>query len=295
MKIIEIEHEKCINCLECVAECPSHFFLNEKNDSENIVLFSDPYSSCIQCGHCLSICPTDAIIYQSIEKIINIPKNSMDFNTLFPQLKLLLQTKRSIRRYHTDPVSETKIKEILDVMKYAPSASNARAWKFLILTDPKKIKTLSLEIVKTISLTRKLVTNFFIKNFFIYGELRKTIKEPGFPVSLDRIINDSLAGKNPIFFDAPCVIFLYSPKYGNLAGCDSGIIMTYGMLAAETLGLGSCWIGIAQESLQRLRSLSKFIGIPRGHMVWGCFTLGKPVPKFNQIPPRPDLSVIDIS
>ncbi len=291
MKIIEIDHEKCINCLECVAECPSHLFIDEKTDSEDTVAYVDPYSSCIQCGHCISICPTDAIIYQSVEKLIKIPKKSIDFNTLFPQLKLLLQTKRSTRRYLPEPVSESEIKEIFDVMKYAPSASNARAWKFLILTDPKKIKTLSQKVVNSISLTRKLVTNFLIKNFFIYGQLRKTINEPSFTVSLDRIIGDSLAGKDPIFFDAPCVIILYSPNYGNLAGCDSGIIMTYGMLAAESLGLGSCWIGFAQESLQRLRSLSKFIGIPRGHMVWGCFTLGKPIPIFHRIPPKPDLSV----
>lgn len=291
MKIIEIDHQKCINCLECVDECPSHFFLEEKNDSENIVSFVDPYSCCIQCGHCLLICPTDAIIYQSVEKVIKIPKKSMDFKTLFPQLKLLLQTKRSTRRYLPELVSESDIKEVLDVMKYAPSASNARAWKFIILTDQNKIKTLSKKIVQAINLTRKLVTNFFIKNFFIYGQLRKTIKEPSFTISMDRIIGDSLAGKDPIFFNAPCVIFLYSPNYGNLAGNDSGIIMTYGMLAAETLGLGSCWIGFAQESLQRLKSLSKFIGIPRGYTVWGCFTLGKPVPKFNGIPPKTDLSV----
>jgi nitroreductase/NAD-dependent dihydropyrimidine dehydrogenase PreA subunit len=291
MKIIEIELEKCINCLECVAECPSHLFLEEKNDSENIVSYADPYSCCNQCGHCLSICPTDAIIYQSVEKVIKIPKNSMDFNTLFPQLKLLMQTKRSTRRYLPKPVSDSEIKEVLDVMKYAPSASNARSWKFLVITDQKKIKTLSKKIVNAISLTRKLVTNFFIKNFFIWGQLRKTIKKPSFTISMDRIISNSLAGKDPIFYNAPCVIILYSPSYGNLAGSDSGIIMTYGMLAAETLGLGSCWIGFAQETLQRLKSLSKFIGIPRGYTTWGCFVLGKPVPKFKGIPPKTDLSV----
>ena len=73
--------------MECVAECKSRLFLEENNDSEDRVTFVDPYSSCNQCGHCLSICPTDAIIYQSVEKVIKIPKNAMDFNTLFPQLK----------------------------------------------------------------------------------------------------------------------------------------------------------------------------------------------------------------
>ncbi|MHA1473934.1 MAG: nitroreductase family protein [Promethearchaeota archaeon] len=291
MKIIEIDHEKCINCLECIAECPQQLFFEEKSDSEKNVSFADSYSCCIKCGHCLAICPTDAIIYQSAEKVIKISKNSMDFNTLAPQLKILMQSKRSTRRYRSEPVSESEIKEVLDVMKYAPSASNARAWKFLVITDQKKIKTLSQKIVNAISLTRKLVTNFFVKNFFIWGQLRKTIKEPSFTISMDRIIGNSLAGKDPIFYNAPCVIFLYSPNYGNLAGSDGGIIMTYGMLAAETLGLGSCWIGFAQETLQRLKSLSKFVGIPRGYTVWGCFTLGKPVPKFKSIPPKTDLSV----
>jgi len=245
--------------------------------------------------------------------VIEIPKNALDFNTLFPQLKLLMQTKRSTRRYLPEPLAESEIKEVLDVMKYAPSASNARSWKLLVITDSKKIKTLSEKIVNAIILTRKLVTNFIIKNFFIWGQLRKTIKEPSFIVSMDRIIGDHLAGKDPIFYNAPCVIILYSPdhlagkdpifynapcviilyspNYGNLAGSDGGIIMTYGMLAAETLGLGSCWIGFAQETLQRLKSLSNFVGIPRGYSASGCFILGKPIPKFNGIPPKTDLSV----
>jgi nitroreductase/Pyruvate/2-oxoacid:ferredoxin oxidoreductase delta subunit len=291
MQIIEVNQEKCINCGECIADCPSRLFSEKENNAKKIITFADPYASCISCGHCIGICPTDAIVYESSELATDLPKTWKQDKPQYSQLKTFLRNKRSIRRYRPEAVEETDINAILDVMKYAPSASNERAWKFMVLTDPQKIKALSLKVVDSVSLTRKLVTNFIIKTFFIFGKLRKIIHAPGFKASLDSIIGDSQAGKDPIFYGAPCVIILLAPNYGNLAGCDSGISLTYGMLAAEARGLGSCWIGIAQESLQRLPGLRKFIGIPRGYKPWGCFTLGKPAAKYHRTPPRADLSV----
>lgn len=50
-----------------------------------------------------------------------------------------IRARRSIRQYRSDPVPEEKLEQILDVARWAPSAKNAQAWKFIVIKDLKLI------------------------------------------------------------------------------------------------------------------------------------------------------------
>jgi Nitroreductase len=45
----------------------------------------------------------------------------------------LIKTRRSIRKYKPDPVSEEEINKILEAGRWAPSADNSQPWRFIIL------------------------------------------------------------------------------------------------------------------------------------------------------------------
>ena len=45
----------------------------------------------------------------------------------------VIKTRRSIRQYTRDPISEEDINKILEAGRWAPSASNTQPWKFLVL------------------------------------------------------------------------------------------------------------------------------------------------------------------
>jgi nitroreductase len=45
----------------------------------------------------------------------------------------LIKTRRSIRKYKQDPVSEEEINKILEAGRWAPSASNRQPWSFIVL------------------------------------------------------------------------------------------------------------------------------------------------------------------
>jgi len=45
----------------------------------------------------------------------------------------LIKTRRSIRKYKLDPVSEEEINKILEAGRWAPSASNRQPWRFIVL------------------------------------------------------------------------------------------------------------------------------------------------------------------
>src|SRR6185436_9922865 len=46
-----------------------------------------------------------------------------------------LQTRRSIRRFKSDPVPDSVIENILTTAAFAPSAHNRQPWRFAVVTD----------------------------------------------------------------------------------------------------------------------------------------------------------------
>jgi nitroreductase/NAD-dependent dihydropyrimidine dehydrogenase PreA subunit len=292
MKIIKVDPEICIDCGQCAEVCPAHLYqrlpTNLKEKSHQIE-FLDPLEGCIQCGHCFAICPVDAIQYQLDREEI-VDSISENFPTA-SSVNLLLRTRRSIREFTSKPLTKEEIQALLDTMRYAPSASNAQNWRYLVISDPKLIQEFSKKVVNSIQLTRLLVKSRIIPWLFIHGQLRKKILHPFFLQELTEIIQRTQRGDDPIFFHAPCLIVLYSPNYGNLAGCDSGIALTYGMLAAQARGLGTCWIGAAQEALQRLPGFRKWLGIPQHHLPQGILAIGYSKYTYKKVPPRKALYI----
>ncbi|MBO3803254.1 MAG: nitroreductase family protein [Candidatus Brockarchaeota archaeon] len=54
-----------------------------------------------------------------------------------------IAARRSRRSYAPTPVEKGKIAQILEAARLAPSAANAQPWHFVVVTDPRKRKSLS--------------------------------------------------------------------------------------------------------------------------------------------------------
>ena len=289
MKIQAINSVKCIACGFCVKDCPSELFSEDPKatDKDEVeIRFSDPYNSCNACGHCLAICPTEAIEFENEEPCFTASGISNPQEVTYPQFLTMVRARRSIRHFKKEPIPKEEIGKILDAMRYAPSASNEQNWEFLVLTNAQYIQEFSDRICKLVKLTYRLLSVKLITKLFIWGPNRKLIQDPSFLHSMKHLLDRAERGEDPIFFKAPCVIVLHSPNYGNLAGCDAGISLTHGMLATQSRGLGSCWIGIAQETIQRVPKLTKWLKIPKGRKIWGILALGYPDVRYKRAPPR---------
>lgn len=55
----------------------------------------------------------------------------------------IIKTRRSIRKYTTEPVSNDSINKLLEAGRWAPSAGNKQPWKFIVVTDRKELQELS--------------------------------------------------------------------------------------------------------------------------------------------------------
>ncbi len=287
MKILGIDQEKCIKCGECIRECPARVFFKKSDE----VIFDDPDETCILCGHCLAVCPTDAVLAEDAETFTFEEARDPSQILNYEYLLRMYRGRRSVRQFKQKDVPKEEIEKILEAMRYAPSGSNLQSWNYIILTNPEKIKYLSEETIKLLYLAKKALKFKFVLRFFVSGGTKQVLLDPKNAIRLEKLLADSEAGNDVIFYNAPCVIILHAPKYGSLAGNDAGIALTHGMFTAQSLGLGTCWIGFAQEAIRRKKSLRKWLQIPKGRTVWGVLALGYPNVQFQRAPPRKKLHV----
>ncbi|HEV2354195.1 MAG TPA: nitroreductase, partial [Puia sp.] len=125
--------------------------------------------------------------------------------------------RRAVRTYEDRPVPVELVARIVDAGKMAPSAMNRQPWKFYLLTTPDTIRAFSREIAAC------LEGRFHLAHGV----------DPG-------------SSEDPIFHGAPVVIFLTAPRDDEWAALDIGMCAENMMLAAHSLGLATCPIGLAK-------------------------------------------------
>jgi nitroreductase len=188
---------------------------------------------------------------------INNPEIIISYDEMYQ----FFRAHRSIRRFKQEKVPNEILRKIFDAMQVAPTARNMRSESYLLLSDTEKITALSDAVIDQI------------------------LNDPGLnQIYGDRFLDLKKVFKSPIFFDAPHVLFVSSRLDNEIEANNIGIIVSYGRLAAQALGLGSCWNGLTQWALSVNRDIKKMVGI-KGKK-FGVFTIGYPKVKYYRTAPR---------
>jgi len=114
-----------------------------------------------------------------------------------------IRTRKSIRKYLPIPVEPDKLEQIAEAFRLAPSARNIQGLKLLIVTDP-------------------------------------AAKEK---------IRKASPSNHPMITEAPVVLVGTSINQSVMSNghrrdsVDVSIALSFAMLEAQTLGLGTCWMG----------------------------------------------------
>ena len=93
---------------------------------------------------------------------------------------------------------------------------------------------------------------------------------------MNRVIAEKDAGHDP-FYGAPVVLVVLGEKGGN-PPCDGSLVMANLMLAATSLGLGSCWVHRAKEEFdsERGKEILQELGLDGDYEGIGHCILGYP-------------------
>ncbi|MHA2040043.1 MAG: nitroreductase family protein [Promethearchaeota archaeon] len=259
MPILGINYEKCDNCQNCYNACTRYF---RRDREQNKIVFKDPNNLCDSCGRCVARCKLDAILYEDLGDFLSFEEvQDPSSLILYETMQKFMSAKRSIRGFKRKKVPSKILQKVLDSMKYAPTGSNIRTLRCTIISDEDKIKKLS-EVI-----TQKIIEGFYPP----YSQNLKKLQEHGI---------------DAIFYNAPHVMIIHSNN--SLDSINSTIALTYGMLSAQTLGLGSCWIGLANRVLELNKEVRENIAGVYG-TVWGVIIIGYPTQIYYRVPPRPDI------
>jgi nitroreductase/NAD-dependent dihydropyrimidine dehydrogenase PreA subunit len=256
---------KCIQCLKCVNDCPSKAITIETGKIDN---------SCIHCGHCVAICPEQAVEPDlgAIRPLEQMTVSASDFQQLSAGL-------RSCRSYLKKSVPEETIRALIENIKHYPSASNARPVQITVVQTPGNVQKLNDQATGSLIKTLKLVTNPFLKP--IIKVVLPSLNIEGLSKYKNQFIERQKTNSSQVCHQAPAVMLFHGPasKLG-MAKTDADIWATYTSIYANTLGLGSCFIGFIVKAMERNKGMRKEFNIPEGHEVYASLTLGYPKNKY---------------
>lgn len=163
-----------------------------------------------------------------------------------------IMTRRSVRNYTTEPVDREQMAKILECGMFAPSAINMQPWAVRVVDAPDFIEG---------------VTNIAV-------EQNPELKEQ--------------EGFRNFFRNAPTVAFIACPVESYSGEFDCGLLSENMMLAAWSMGIGSCCLGsvvpvmnseAAQPYLERLQ-------LPEGYKLQLAIAFGYPEPNSTKEPER---------
>jgi nitroreductase len=159
-----------------------------------------------------------------------------------------------VRVYKDQPVPKELINRVIEAGRFAPSAGNCQGWKFVVVTDKKLMADLSESSMKFLGIFTKLYQGRGA-GFTLLKKALAFLKPNAIDQRPMAAIQGTLApkfgeGMGHCLFNAPAAIFLLKhsmhisePELG------MGILGQNMVLAAHSLGLGTCYVGFVANAL----------------------------------------------
>jgi ferredoxin len=254
--IVTIDAGKCNGCGLCVTVCSDQSI---KLENRKAVLTDTSKFGCIACGHCMAICPTGAIKVSgrtlSFSDLFDIPskEQAADYQSLLS----LMQRRRSIREYKDKPVEKELVEKILEAAKTAPMGIPPSDVNVLILEGKDKAREFVADYCKYLETLRWMVNPWvlrFMRPF--WGKATTDLFRDFIKPLIDIYTGSMKKGENKVTYDAPLTMYFYASPFTDPA--DPIIPATYAMLAAESLGLGTCMLGGIHPFIQSGGAAKKF-------------------------------------
>ncbi|MDO8586807.1 MAG: nitroreductase family protein [Armatimonadota bacterium] len=243
----------------------------------------DTEFGCIGCGHCMMVCPTGAVTVTgrdvSPDDVLDLPGEALRATP--DQLEALLLSRRSVRRYDAREVEPEVIEKFIGMASTAPMGIPPSDVGIVVFQGREKVQSFALDIVKLYDQALKFLRSpiLLLMRLFIGRTAYESIRTLVIPVGR-MLLKGRKTGRDWLFYDAPVALLFHQSPYADPS--DSIIASTYAMIAAESLGLGSCMIGSVAPILARNKKLMGEYGVPAGNKPGMVLILGYPAVKFQR-------------
>jgi len=180
-------------------------------------------------------------------------------------LQQAIRSRRAVREYTQEPVSESALERLIDSAIQAPSAVNEQPWHFTVVRAQGLLGSISNEAKAHLLTTPPAGMH------------------PNHLEHFRQILGDP---KFQIFYHAPALIVISSTVRDQWALENCALAAENLMLAACAEGLGTCWIGFAQSWLGTREGLAT-LGLPESHLPVAPIIVGHPKLPPPTVPRKP--------
>jgi len=283
---------------------------------------------CLACHDCETVCPNRAVIMPNFYRVnegrfatdYDFPLDSRDgmpnplrlekpepFSEIESQItptEKVIYERRSVRIFKPDPVPKELIERVLEAGRFAPTAGNCIGYKVTVITDKQVLDEWHKSTIFFLSNVANIVMH---KNPLI--DILKRILVIARPSSFDQRPMAAISGLTrcrfgskhsrfginevDTFFDAPCAILLHGHHHHvSRREIGLGIIAQNMVLAAHSLGLGTCYQGLPLNTLKQApwmkfkKGLRQKLGIEWPYEPTVMFVMGYPAVKIDGVVPR---------
>lgn len=284
-----IDQELCNGCGLCVDVCPADTISLEEKKA-----FVTGDQS-LGCGHCAAACPTGAIEVKAIEpsqtaftvfekKDKWLPFGEPDTSGLVN----LMESRRSCRKYQERPVGRQVLEDLVKIGTTAPSGTNSQMWTFTILPTRENVVVYAGKIADFFRKLNKVSEKKWLRLFLkaigkpeldrYYREYHDVIKE--------RLQQYEETGRDSLFHGAPAAIIVGSKNEASCPAEDALLATQNMLLAAHSMGLGTCLIGFAVAATNKDKKIAEFLDMPDDEKPYAVIALGYPAERYLYVAGR---------
>ncbi len=289
-----IDPSPCSGCGTCIRVCPSDI-ISLKNQKARAAPDTDT-ARCLVCGHCKAACPENAIDIPALDPGLH------DFSTfdldpawlppgkgvLTSDLARLICSRRSCRNYNPTPVNKEMLQDLIHLAVFAPSGTNSQAWTFTCLTSRSEVLVLGNAIKDFFKRLNRKAENMILRKALAlvgagtldhyYNNYYESVK-----TAIEQMETEN---RDRLFHGAPAVILIGSSPGASCPKEDALLAAGNILLAAHTMGLGTCLIGYVVAATEADRSIQQKLGIPDSETIHAAVALGYPDETFQRISGR---------
>jgi nitroreductase len=175
-----------------------------------------------------------------------------------------IRNRRSTRAFLPEQLKEMETQAIIDAGIYAPSATNQQPWHFTVIQSKDMIDRLNIAFKEIAGKS----DNEYIRRFADNEKFH-------------------------VFYNAPTVVLVSGDENNKYSSVDCGAALENMLIAAESLEIGSCWIGLIAYLLnsEEGKEFIKELGIPQGFKQIHSAALGYKKIKITNAPKRKENTV----
>ncbi|MBN2024785.1 MAG: nitroreductase family protein [Pirellulales bacterium] len=269
----------CTGCGACARICPDGVLAIEDGLPR---AGTGGFMGCIACGHCACVCPTGAMRVEGrgmrADDVVGIPP--ADARATADALEALLLARRSVRQFTDREVDRATVDRILAMVSTAPMGIPPHEVSVLVFHGRDKVRAFAADAAVSFERAAKFfnpVTLTLMRPFL--GKSGHALLRDFVRPLMQALVSEHARGRDAFTYGAPLAMLFHTSAVGDPTDCH--IAATYAMLAAESLGLGSCLLGTAQ-AFERDKTFRAKYGIPPGNKIGLALTIGHPAVHFTR-------------